>query len=132
MGAGLVAFVVSCEVQGPGVLKRVGVRPVRPAEGDGVLRVDDGVLSGVRDEFARAGEGFADLVQPIASVPVDLLTGCGQVADAARAGAQEFGLSWAGALTVLSDGAGLVAGNVGAFEVDLARVDDGSSLHIKF
>jgi hypothetical protein len=41
-------------------------------------------------------------------------------------------LSWAGALTVLSDGAGLVAGNVGAFEVDLARVDDGSSLHIKF
>jgi hypothetical protein len=55
----------------------MGVRPVRPAEGDGVLRVDDGVLSGVRDEFARAGEGFADLVQPIALVPVDLLTGCG-------------------------------------------------------
>jgi hypothetical protein len=105
---------------------------MKPDEGGGgVLDVDHVVLAEVRGRFARAAESFLNAGEPVGSAHDQVLAGCGQVAGTARSGLAEFALSWAGVFAALAESAGLVAANVGAFRVDLSRVDTGSAVEVR-
>jgi hypothetical protein len=94
-------------------------------------RVEYAALTAVKQQFDMtaaecelARDGLPELRQRF-------LDGTGTVADQVGPGVETFVLSWRAALDVVIQSAGLVSKNVGAYSVDLATVDVGSTFYVK-
>jgi hypothetical protein len=97
----------------------------------GGLSVDYSALEGARTTFEDLAAQFQNSREPLAGRRATLLQGCGQVSAKVDAGATAFVLSWQAAFDVASQSAGLIAGNIGGYAIDLAAVDVDSTVQIE-
>jgi uncharacterized protein YukE len=90
---------------------------------DSTMRVDYAALNAARTRFAEEAAEFADLKAPLAHQQRLLDQGCGQVSAQVLDGATEFMLAWQATFDVVTESAGLIAGNLGNYATDLTAVD---------
>ncbi|MGL5857617.1 MAG: hypothetical protein ACRC35_04285 [Angustibacter sp.] len=101
-------------------------------DGDGgVVSADYTALETARDRFNDLSAQFANSSGPVFTRQQTLVTACGEVGDQVEPGAIAFGLSWQAAFDVASQSAGLIAGNIGRFAVDLSAVDTDSTVTVE-
>ncbi|GAB3678620.1 hypothetical protein [Angustibacter aerolatus] len=80
-------------------------------------------LTAARDRFDDLAAQFDNTKQPLQRHERSIVDGAGQFSGDVGDGALAFMLSWQTVFDVASDSAGLIAGNIGAYTLDLEAVD---------
>jgi hypothetical protein len=93
--------------------------------------VEPAALSAARDRFNDLAQQFANSRSPLSSRRASIISGAGQFGAEVDDGATAFMLSWQTVFDVASDDAGLIAANVGRYQVDLETVDKDLTVKIE-
>jgi hypothetical protein len=91
--------------------------------GDEVLHADHAGLDAARADVSHLAGVLDALVDPLGRAHTLLLDGAGEFSGGLEAGADRLLLVGAEALSIYTQAAALVAGNIGATNVDLLAVD---------
>lgn len=97
---------------------------------DGAVVLAAGEADRIRNRFNDLSAEFDNSREPLRSSYADILSACGEFAGSVDDGASKFLLSWNDMFEVCSTQAGLIAGNVNSFRIDLEALDRDSRTSI--
>lgn len=88
-----------------------------------MVRLDAEEAHRIRNRFNDLSAEFDNTREPLRTSYTDILAGCGEFSGSVESGASKFLLSWNDVFDVCSTQAGLIAGNVNSFRIDLEAID---------
>lgn len=96
---------------------------VRPTPDGGAVAVDQTATDTAKDNFNDYAAKFENTVAPLGVCHDNLAAGAGEFAGSIAAGNAAFLLGWRETLMACSETCGIIAGNAGAYYLDLKKVD---------
>ena len=89
----------------------------------GTTTADYAALAAAKDKLNDLAAQFLNTVPQVGRHYDEAVAGAGEFRGELEMGAVKFLIAWREALTVCSESAGLIAGNIGGYALDLSAVD---------
>ena len=98
--------------------------------GSGGIALDVSTADAIRNRFNDLSAEFQNTREPMRGHYTSITSGCGEFSSSVDSGASKFFLSWNDVFDLCSTEAGLIAGNVNGFQIDLEALDRDSRTNI--
>lgn len=101
-----------------------------PTGEGGAISADRAALEAASDAFADEAQRFDNTVEPLGRFHDQLCAGAGELRSGVETGSSQFLLGWHETVQVCGETAGIIAGNIGGYWVDLSAVDVDTTITI--